>query len=262
MGAGVAGFRQHRSDLFLVIRVHPREFPNRREGVKSQHAAALEEALQDLPANAAVNWPAESISLYDLADQTDVVLNAWSSAGRELALFGLPVVSYEWKKLLYSPDINLYGVTQGEYFECIERALREGWSAVWVRKAYRWGAFEFVRATVQIGESYREVQNASRPLYVKIKERIFRQVDPLFRRRADCRLRRDELESAQLIRRVVETASLSPIDFLAPADVEQAGFAEETAALRHEMRRLADALYPNELSRSSSRLYSRMFEFH
>src|ERR1700683_1945002 len=61
-----------RKDLFLVIRVHPREFPNKREGVLSEHAKTLMTAFATLPANVKVNWPADDISLFDLANITDV----------------------------------------------------------------------------------------------------------------------------------------------------------------------------------------------
>src|SRR5712691_1545322 len=132
-------FAKSRSDVFLLIRVHPREFPNRREGAKSQHAAVLEEALRGLPENAAVNWPSDDISLYDLADHTDVVLNSWSSTGKEMSLLGLPVVIYSRELAFYPPELNYVGTTHEEYFACIERAMTEGWSRERVRQAYRWG---------------------------------------------------------------------------------------------------------------------------
>ncbi|MCX7309507.1 MAG: hypothetical protein NTZ72_16840, partial [Afipia sp.] len=54
-------FLKNRPDVFLIVRVHPREFPNRRDGRKSEHAKLLEEVLLQLPRNAAVNWPADQI---------------------------------------------------------------------------------------------------------------------------------------------------------------------------------------------------------
>jgi hypothetical protein len=245
--------------LFLIIRVHPREFSNRREGVKSQHAVQLEQALRDLPANAAVNWPSDEISLYDLADQTDVVLNAWSSAGREMSLLGLPVVVYSQELPFYASELNYYGGTHTEYFACIERALREGWSIEWSRKAYRWGVFEFERSTVYIGDSYCEGPKLSRSLSLKIKERVKRAWDPLFRERNDCRLRRTELSAAPTIRSLIEKDLRSPIDFLDPDTIEQASVAEETDSMQHELKRLADALYPSLHAKKRSVLYSKMY---
>ena len=74
-----------REDLCLIIRVHPREFPNKREMVLSEHAKMLQVALSELPDNVKVNWPTDKVSLYDLANITDAFANAWSSAGKEMA---------------------------------------------------------------------------------------------------------------------------------------------------------------------------------
>ena len=80
-------FFSKREDLFLIIRVHPREFPNRREGRKSENATVYEELLSDLPNNIKVNMPSDNLSIYDLALYSDVVLNGFSSAGLEMALY-------------------------------------------------------------------------------------------------------------------------------------------------------------------------------
>ena len=67
----------------------------------SDHAKMLQDAFVTLPRNVKVNWPTDTVSLYDLARITDVFANAWSSAGKEMAWLGLPVV-------LYSPELTLY----------------------------------------------------------------------------------------------------------------------------------------------------------
>jgi hypothetical protein len=254
-------FVKDRPDLFLLIRVHPREFPNRREGAKSQHAALLEEALRALPQNSAVNWPADEVSLYDLADQTDVVLNSWSSAGKEMTLLGLPVVLYSRELASYPSELNYVGTTREEYFACIERAMADGWSGERIRQAYRWTAFEFARATVYLGDSYQELEHPVRSLYVKVLERVWRSINPFFRERRDCRRRRPELGVAPLIHRLIETGARSPLELLDPASVEQTDLAEETRCLGRELRRLAEALYPDPETRRTSRLFPLLDSF-
>jgi len=254
-------FAKSRSDVFLLIRVHPREFPNRREGAKSQHAVVLEEALRGLPENAAVNWPSDGISLYDLVEQTDVVLNSWSSTGKEMSLLGLPVVIYSRELAFYPPELNYVGTTHEEYFACIERAMSEGWSSERVRQGYRWAAFEFVRATIFLGDSYPEAESLVRPLYVKIVERILRSMGLLVRERRDCRRRRPELDAARLVRQVIESGAQSPLELLDPATVEQADLVEETRCLSRELRRLAEALYPDPKTRRTSRLFPLLNSF-
>src|SRR5262249_46386450 len=121
-------FVASRPDLFLLIRVHPREFPNKREGVLSQNAGLLAKTLETLPPNSRVNWPADQVSLYDLANYTDVVLNSWSSAGKEMALLGIPVVAYSPDLILYPADLNCVGTTEADFFRKVDQALADGWT--------------------------------------------------------------------------------------------------------------------------------------
>src|SRR5690606_6941171 len=98
-------------DLFLIIRVHPREFPNKRDSLKSDHALELEQTLSELPENVRVNWPSDNISLYDLAQIMDVCLNSWSTAGKEMGTLGIPVVLYSADLVFYPADLNYLAVS-------------------------------------------------------------------------------------------------------------------------------------------------------
>lgn len=129
---------KQRQDLFLIIRIHPREFPNKRDGVKSEHAKMLEGILKNLPINVKVNWPTDNISIYDLAQETDVFLNAWSSVGVEMSLLGIPVVIYSKELVLYPSDLNYLAKNRKDYFAKIETALKDGWSYEKIKKTYRW----------------------------------------------------------------------------------------------------------------------------
>ena len=169
-----------RPDIFLVVRVHPREFPNRRETIKSEHAKLLEQALAKLPENVAVNWPADQISIYDLVEETDVFLNSWSSTGKDMALLGIPTVIYSDEMPLYPSGLNYFGDTKESYFQAIERALEDGWNAEKVRQSYRWAAYEFLRSTIYIGDSFDEVETRKRSLLEKAADRVSQSVSEDF----------------------------------------------------------------------------------
>lgn len=141
-------------EWFLLIRVHPREFPNRRDSVQSEHSRLLKALLQDLPANVKVNWPDDNLSLYDLAQEADLFLNAWSSVGKEMALLGLPVVIYAPELVLYPTGINNVGTTREQYLSVIEAAIASGWSFERSRQAHRWFALEFSRSCVDMRASF------------------------------------------------------------------------------------------------------------
>ena len=146
-----------RNDLFLIVRVHPREFPNKREQVLAPQTFVLRAAFVDFPANAKVNWPDDKISLHDVAKIADVGLNATSSAGLELMLFGIPVVLYNLEALTAYPiELSLCAKSVGEYFEKVDFALQTGRSTKYVIGAFRWFAFQFDVVSMDIGEAYSE----------------------------------------------------------------------------------------------------------
>lgn len=143
-----------RPDLFLIIRVHPRELPNLRDNIHSAHAKQLGEALQNLPSNVRINWPSEKISLYDLLPHVDVGLNGWSSTGKELALLGIPVVIYTEDILYYPASLNRLAKTESDYFSLIEDALSEGWSFARSVRVFRWLALEYTMGVVDISDRF------------------------------------------------------------------------------------------------------------
>lgn len=138
-----------RPNLFLIIRVHPREFPNKRDGVMSEHAKMLVKVLKNLPNNIKVNWPTDNISIYDLAQETDVFLNAWSTVGVEMSLLGIPVVLYSEDLVQYPSDLNYVGKDIKKYFSKIEEALKDGWSYEKIKKTYRWLVLYYCRTVMR-----------------------------------------------------------------------------------------------------------------
>jgi len=255
-------FIRLRPDLFLIIRVHPREFPNKREIVKSEHARQLEETFRDLPRNTAVNWPADGISLYDLADITDVCLNGWSSAGKELSLLGIPVVIYSSNLVFYPPDLNYLGETMESYFGQIEQALKDGWSHERIRRTYRWLALEDQYSRLDISDSYAYKEHASRPIWQRVFGRICRELSPHFQQRRDCKHRATRMISAPLINRIVTEGRDSVLDILEPSQHERVSDEVETRALKNQIGRLVSALY-GEQSRLpiSHTLHQRLVSF-
>ena len=233
-----------RPDLFLIVRVHPREMPNRREQVKSEHAGLLERVLVDLPGNAVVNWPTDGISLYDLAEESDVFLNSWSSVGKEMTMLGRPVITYGCDIIFYPPELNYTGHTVEEFLAQIDRALDDGWCATRIRDAYRWLAIEYGTGLIDIGESYAERENASRKIATRVLRRARRIFDPQALQRQDCRNRAPALRASGLVNRIVVENAETVLDVLDPPSAGVATIEAEWAALREEVGRLIRALYP------------------
>ena len=139
-----------RPDLFLLIRVHPREFPNKRDSVKSEHATMLENHFKDLPNNIKINWPKDNVSLYDISEETDVFLNAWSAAGIEMSLLGVPVVIYSEDLISYPGDLNYLAKNYDDYFNKIELAIKKGWDYQNIKMTYRWLTLYYYRTIIRL----------------------------------------------------------------------------------------------------------------
>jgi hypothetical protein len=232
-----------RKDLFLIIRVHPREFPSRRErvGKMSDHARRLESAFAELPANCVINWPSDKVSLYDLAKDAEVVLNAWSSAGKEMRLLGLPVVEWMPDLLFYPPDDGLCALDQDEYGRRIERALSRGWCAEQVVQMYRWHVLEYGLSNFNTDYRQKIFDNRIFSLASRAAEKVLRRFNPFFAEAWFAGRRSIPVDAAVAIERMVKAGAPS----LAHA-VDDRSFGSKTAeaaTLATEIRRLTSVLF-------------------
>lgn len=145
-----------RPDIFLIIRVHPREFPNKREKILSTQASILLNAFNDLPDNVIVNWPDDNISLHDLVKIVDVGLNATSTSGLELLMFGIPVVIYDSAQLFsYPREFNYVAKNRFDYARKIDDALSDGISFNHIVNAFRWLSYCSDVVSIDIASNYR-----------------------------------------------------------------------------------------------------------
>jgi hypothetical protein len=252
-------FVSRRDDLFLVVRVHPREFPNRREAVKSEHAKLLAQTFTALPPNAVVNWPTDGISMYDLANEAAVILNAWSTVGKEMSLLGLPVVIYSPDLLFYPADLNHVATTLDDYFNKIETALHEAWNVEWLRKTYRWLALEYGHSLIDISDGYSQKETAVGSLLHRALGKAQRMISPYHQEKSDCLSRPSRLKAAQVFAKVIEQKAGSLLDV--GHDVPTISLDDETRSLRMEVRRLLQVLYPPHRTGRSGALHLKLQRF-
>jgi hypothetical protein len=128
-----------RSDLQLLLRLHPRMASGARFSTTASDVDRLQRSLANLPANVFVEWPDSKISSYNLAEVADVVLTAWSSMAIELSQFGIPVVSaFPRIGLVPTGDFVMTGHSSKAYFEIIGQLLHRPSSFDAITGAIRW----------------------------------------------------------------------------------------------------------------------------
>lgn len=143
-------------EKILVIRIHPREFANKREGLNSKEGSAIVNFLRDmeLPNNIIVNVPKDEISLYDLANITEMLINSTSTVGLEFAALGIPSISVSPELLTaYPPELSLLIKSKKDYEELLTSRLNRD-HFFNVKMAFRWMNFRYGRCTVAIPLRY------------------------------------------------------------------------------------------------------------
>lgn len=166
---------KRRPDFYVIIRVHPREFPNKRERVLSTQAKILLESLNNLPNNMIVNWPEDNTSLHDLLKIVDVGLNATSTSGLELLMFGIPVVIYDEMQLFsYPREFNYIAKSKSDYLKKIINALEDGFSLNHVINVFRWLSFRSDAVSIDISDVYR-IRSS---LFIRIINKFLRALNP------------------------------------------------------------------------------------
>jgi|GEM_PF-457312 len=254
-------FAEGRPDLFLIVRVHPREFPNRRDVVKSSHALAIQELLQNLPKNIRANYPNDNISLYDLAEHTDLFLNAWSSAGEEMSFFGIPVVIYAPELVIYPPNLHYVAISKTDFFSKIDEALTDGWSFERMRNGYRWHVLKLERCAFNISESYITKESSlqshskqaksrlslARKFYTKVRAKLsptYKENLNYRQRVDDCQNRSEFLKARSQITSLIATNKAIMLD-LPKTDDEFITSEQECLYIKEEVKRLVEVLYKN-----------------
>lgn len=128
----------------FVIRVHPREFPNKRESVLSRNAVKLKFLAEELSDyNFSFNFPSDQISLYDFIPFVDRVLTSNSSVGVEFSAYAIPVVLHNRNSNTNLPEEILeIAMDKEHYLDLISRSFSID---SLIRKAvfaYRWINFK------------------------------------------------------------------------------------------------------------------------
>jgi hypothetical protein len=137
--------------LQLVVRVHPREFPNKRESQTSPAGIRWEQELSALPPNVFLNHPNQKLSLYDFLNEVDVLVTGWSSVGLEAALQGVKLITYDSALPGYPASIGLTGNSKEEYFANLDTALRGATDIPFRDNALKWMHLLMNIGTTRVG---------------------------------------------------------------------------------------------------------------
>lgn len=158
-----------RSDLALIIRLHPRDLPNKRDSLESRQHSIWIDLLSNLPENCIVNHPNQQIPFADICGVSGVLVTGWSSTALEALMLGVPVVTYDQALPEFPSSIHLSGSTKDEYFSNLDIALLQGESQREELKinAERWLVHSLVRGAVSLSGRLFESIRTSGPTWAR-----------------------------------------------------------------------------------------------
>jgi hypothetical protein len=163
-------------DRTLVIRLHPREFSNRREGINSESGRRIVGYLNsvDLPANVVINTPDQEVSLYQLAPITSLLINGTSSVGVEFASLGIPSICvFPTDLRSYPSSLSIIPNRLQEYQSLLEFDYRNLFDRKFVVDSYKWINFRYLSVTQGISTISR-IRN--RLLFSRLYRKYFRKI--------------------------------------------------------------------------------------
>ena len=143
---------EQRSDVQLIVRVHPRTGSSRFPTVASEYYR-LKSEFAVCPSNVVMVWPDDPVSSYNLAEIADVVLVSWSTIGLECARFGIPVIA-AFSKIGSFPigGFISFEETPQRYFVQVEKAFDASASIPNITEAYRWTHYAFWAPVVDVSD--------------------------------------------------------------------------------------------------------------
>jgi hypothetical protein len=116
-------FRDNPND-YLIIRPHPREMPNKREGQISESAHEWKNFLLHKPNNVIIDSPELGFSIYDHFDDIDALITGWSSTAIEAMHLGIPVITYDSKLPGFPSALAYSGRSREDYVSNLDKILK------------------------------------------------------------------------------------------------------------------------------------------
>ncbi len=169
-------FYAKKPDYCLIIRVHPREFPNKRDQKTAEQANEWLTLLENLPANIKVDLPDEKFSIYDYFKHVEFITTGWSSVALESCYRGIPVVTYDRQLLGYPSDLVITGDSIQEYSSNLVMAEQFERNKLLRENVLKWIDFAFSDGAIRLGGGSRDFHVRSTNHGINLLGRLFNKV--------------------------------------------------------------------------------------
>lgn len=148
-------YSAQRKDIVLVIRPHPREFPNKRDSTTAEVALARKNLFENLPENVRLDSPELKIPIEDYFHEVESITTGWSSVGLDWQIRGRNCVTYDANLPMYPESTHLTSTNEHDYFKNLDALLEDDGHLMkqFKTKAMKWYVYSNLRGTARIGTS-------------------------------------------------------------------------------------------------------------
>ncbi len=239
-----------RSDLQLVVRMHPRMGIGNRHATLSSDYRKFKDAFATLPPNVVVVWPESRVSSYSIAEFADAALISWSSMGLELARFGVPIVA-SFQRVGLMPICNFIAFEEqaDKYFSAIEAALDQPATVGQISEAFRWTHYLHWGSLIDVSDVIPTPDFASVPPYRRPQQRAL-MLEAMVNRADITQLNMAKLDLSASARETEKKAILSAVERFATVF--------DADALARARGQLGDFAPPSVTGDAPSRLVGRL----
>lgn len=163
----------HRKDIVLIIRAHPREFPNKREGILSETAIKLSLFFKKIRKNKniIINLPSDNISIYNLIPYCDSVLTMGSTTTIDATLLGIPCVTMSKNFVSFPHDLTDVALSKNQYLKRIDSSINKKFNLNLSRQTFKWMALTKHYSTLNLSNLFYFNENS---FFFRILWKFFR----------------------------------------------------------------------------------------
>jgi hypothetical protein len=142
-------------DVVLIVRPHPREFPNKREKVTAEITKSRARFFETLPLRVIVDYPHFKVPIEAYFPEVIGITTGWSSVGIDWQIRGKPCVTYDSAVPMYPPETHLSGTSREQYFTNIEKVIMGlvDNPDYYTANALSWYLFSNFKGEVRLGSS-------------------------------------------------------------------------------------------------------------
>jgi hypothetical protein len=119
----LADYLKKFDDVSLVVRPHPREFPNKREKVIAEITKTRSGFFEKLPLEVIIDHPHFQVPIEAYFPEVIGITTGWSSVGIDWQIRGKPCVTYDSALPMYPPETHLSGTSREQYLINIEKVI-------------------------------------------------------------------------------------------------------------------------------------------